>query len=307
MDKLGLGYKTLSEINPGLIYAVISGYGLTGPYLQRPAFDLIGQAVAGIMDAQGNPDRPPGVMFADLVSGAYCALGALIALIQRGKTGKGQIVDISMQEVMYSHHFQQLSDRALLPVKEMMDSFIGRSVIEMLTDWADPMFFWNSYRTKDGYVAIVALTERQWANLIKAAGKPELATDERFSNIVGRIKNNHDVRGIVEEWTSSKTTAEIVEELNANRVPCGAVAKRSELTTDHQLRDRGVFKNVNHPRFGSIEINANPIRLSGYPEPEYSAAPDIGANTIDVLARIAGLSQKELESLSSEGVIFTQT
>jgi crotonobetainyl-CoA:carnitine CoA-transferase CaiB-like acyl-CoA transferase len=148
LDRYGIGYKALSEVNPSLIYGSISGFGYTGPYSFRQAFDIIGQATGGIMDAMRRPDKPPTVFFADLVSGAYLAIGILSALIARSKTGKGQMVDISMQDVMYFHNYRAQIRRAF--GAELTDEVMNQFGItpESLMDENRRVAFWNVYKAK---------------------------------------------------------------------------------------------------------------------------------------------------------------
>ena len=146
MAKMGLSYDKLKDLNPRLIYAVITGFGLTGPWAGRTAFDIIAQATGGIMHANRQDDRPPSVFFGDMVSGAYCAVGILGALFWREKSGIGQLIDISMQDVMYAHNYQALSDRALEPVEASLTATLGRNIISLMTDYESPLAFWNSYK-----------------------------------------------------------------------------------------------------------------------------------------------------------------
>jgi crotonobetainyl-CoA:carnitine CoA-transferase CaiB-like acyl-CoA transferase len=161
LDAAGLTCEYLQKRNPRLIYAKVSGFGSRGPMADRTAFDIISQATAGIMHAAGVVDRPPG-SFSAMTSGAYCAFGVLLALMAREKTGRGQYVDISMQDVMYFHNFWCFAEKANGPVKESIRELFGREMKSFLWDHEHPMPFWSVYRCSDGHVCVVALTDQQW-------------------------------------------------------------------------------------------------------------------------------------------------
>lgn len=301
LDKFGIGYRALSQVNPSLIYGCISGFGQTGPYSFRQAFDIIGQATGGIMDAMRRPDRPPTVFFADLVSGAYLAIGILSALIARGKTGKGQMVDISMQDVMYFHNYRAQIRRAfgIELTQEVMSEF-GLTP-ESLMDENRRVAFWNVYRAKDGYVAIVALMDKQWRKLMEVIGKPELG--ERFAFLPERVKNSEFLIKEIQEWVGERTVKEVIEKLDSARVPCGEVHTAASLLEDPQLKARGMLTEVEHKRFGKIGIPGIPVVLTGTPGKIKSAAPELGEHNEEVYSGLLGLSPSELEEMRKEGII----
>lgn len=304
LSKSGLGYSDLSSDNSKLIYVSITGFGHTGPLCERTAFDIIAQATAGIMWAQGNPDRPPGVFFADLVSGAYAAIGAISALWQREKTGKGQHVDISMQDVMYFHNFWALADRANRPDKEEMASRLGRTLVSFLTDQEHPLPFWNSYRARDGYIVIVALTDEQWNRFMETIGKPELINDERFNNLVARVRNADEGVAIVSAWVSQRTTDEVERLLTKARIPCGKVKDFDELFVDPQLEQRGMFEKANHPVYGVVDSCGFPIKMSEAELRVFSGCPELGQDTEKVLKELLGYNKTKLSRLRKQGVIL---
>jgi CoA:oxalate CoA-transferase len=303
MERMSLDYNVLSKVNNRLVYAAISGYGRTGPYSDRLAFDIIAQATSGIMAAQERPERPPAIFFADLVSGAYCAAGILMALIARERTGRGQLVDISMQDVMYFHHFPAQCHRALESVQDEIRGIIGKPLDKLFSDPANPVPFWNSYRAKDGYVVIVALTDQQWRRFMEAIGRPELGTDERFSTIVARIANAREGVEIVSSWMSGRSVAEIVEIMYRAKVPCGPVLDKEDVNTHPQLEARGMLASADHPRLGRVAAVGSPVKLSETPLTVEAACPDLGADTESVLQSLLGMAQAEIESLKRQGVI----
>jgi CoA:oxalate CoA-transferase len=304
LQKSGLGYSDLSRENSKLIYVSITGFGHTGPLCDRTAFDIIAQATAGIMWAQGMPDRPPGVFFGDLVSGAYAAIGAVSALWQREKTGKGQNIDISMQDVMYFHNFWALADRANGPDKEEVASRLGRTLVSFLTDQEHPLPFWNSYRARDGCIVIVALTDQQWNRFMEVIGRPELIQDSRFSDIVSRVRNADEGVAIVSAWVSQRTTDEVEKLLTNARIPCGKVEDFEGLFADPQLLQRGMFEKVNHPVYGDIDLCGFPIKMSEAELKVLSGCPELGHDTEIVLKELLGYNNTKIDRLRKRGVIL---
>ena len=303
LGKSGLGYSDLSRENSKLIYVSITGFGHTGPLCERTAFDIISQATAGIMWAQGNPDRPPGVFFGDLVSGAYAAIGAISALWQREKTGTGQHVDISMQDVMYFHNFWALADRANGPDKEEVTSRLGRTLSSFLTDQEHPLPFWNSYRARDGYIVIVALTDQQWNRFMEVIGKPELIHDDRFNDIVSRVRNADTGVAIVSAWVSQRTTDEVEKLLADARIPCGKVKDFDELFEDQQLRQRGMLAGATHPVYGVVDSCGFPIKMSESELEVTTGCPELGQDTTKVLNELLGYDDKKIAILRKQGAI----
>jgi len=269
MEKLGLGYDELAAQNPRLIYVSISGFGRTGPSADRTAFDIIAQAVGGSMYANHQPDRPPGVFYADMDSGAFGAIGVLAALRDRDRTNRGQLVDISMQDVVYFQNFWAFVDRAVEPDKGNMEAILGRPLTKLLTDDESPMCFWNPYRTADGYVTVVALTEKQWRALAEVTGLSELVEKESLSDFVGRIKNTEEGVELLAPWMAERTSDEVIATLSAARVPCGKVNDYDDLADDAQLKARGMLSQTagaDEP----VAIPGNPIKMSAH---EWKAPP----------------------------------
>ena len=303
MGRLGLGYDTLTEVNPKLVYASISGFGITGELGDRPAFDIIAQATSGIMDALDLAHRPPPVFFADFVSGAYAALGIMAALFARERTGEGQRVDISMQDVMYAHHFRAQTLRALGDDQETTSQILGRSIDHLMTDPDNPLPFWNSYLAKDGFVAVVALTEGQWRRLMETIGRSDLVQDARFSNFVTRIRNAAEGVEIVSEWVSNRNADDVVESLAAARVPCGKVCPTAEVNRDSQLGEREMFQRVRHERLGEIGVPGSVLKLSRTPGEVVRPHPDLGEHTEEVLREVLEATDTELADWKKAGAI----
>jgi crotonobetainyl-CoA:carnitine CoA-transferase CaiB-like acyl-CoA transferase len=217
--------------------------------------------------------------------------------------GRGQHVDVSMQDVMYFHNFWALADRANGPVREEMVSRLGRSLESFLTDQDHPLPFWNSYRARDGYIVIVALTDEQWNRLMEAIGKPELIHDRRFNNLVARIRNADEGVSIVSGWVSERTTDEVEKELTGVRIPCGKVADFNALFTDPQLRHRGMFQTATHPTFKVVDSCGFPIKMSESEINVASGCPELGQDTNAVLQELLGYDAGKIAELRERGAV----
>jgi len=301
MDKLGLSYVDLKKIHPGLIYCSISGFGKNAPYSQRVAFDIIAQATGGIMSALGIEDRPPGVFFGDLVSGAYAALGILTALRHRDNTGEGQLVDVSMQDVMYFHNFAAMEARMKKEKSENSEEKTIDIVGLLAGDEGTPL--WRSYKAKDGYVAMVFLTDRQWQAMCDIIGKPELKADPRFSDIIGRVRNGDLVERVINEWMHDKSADEIEKALDKGRIPCGQVRDVEAVNSDPNLVARGMIAELEHERGHKIPLPGIPIKLSESPGMIKTTCPGVGENNQEIFQKYLGYSQDDILELKDKGVI----
>ncbi len=302
LDKAGVGWDDLKKIHPGLIYCSISGFGREGPMSHRLAFDLIAQATGGIMHSLRLPDRPPGVFFGDLVSGAYAAFAVLAALRYRDATGKGQLIDIPMQDVMYFHDFQALQSRAVDPVKEGVKQALGGSFMDLFGS-DEGMPFWNSFKAKDGYVAVVFLTDRQWGIMADLIGKPELKTDPKFANLFARIANRDEVQKVVREWMQTKTVAELDRILDENRIPCGIVADADMVNEDPSLKAHGMLTTAPDREYGDVACPGIPIKMSESPGKITQAAPRLGEHNLEIYSQYLELTEDDLKKLKEEGAI----
>jgi len=301
MARFGLGYEALRAIHPGLVYARITGFGSTGPDADLLAFDIVAQATGGIMDAYGIPDRPPGVFFGDLVSGAYCANGILAALLHRYRSGLGQMVDISMQDVMYFHHFSAQCHRALEPVQQEIRGILGKPLDRLFSDPEDPVPFWYVYPARDGYVVVVALTDDHWNRLMVCIGRSERVGDERFQSIVARVRNAREGVEMVASWMRERSVDEIVQALQRAQVPCGPVLDKAGVNRHRQLRARGMLAAAPHASQGEIPVPGCPIHLTETPGHVGHACPDVGTHTEPVLRNVLGLSTEEIRRLREQG------
>lgn len=298
MERLGLGYDVLSKINPRLIYASGKGYGLEGPYANRPAMDLTIQAMGGVMATTGFADKPPvkaGPALCDFLGGIHLFGGITTALYQREKTGKGQLVEVSMHDAIYPTLASALG--AYYSQGGKVSQRTGNQHSGMATA---P---YNVYPTQDGYIAILCVADRQWKSLLKVMGKEELLNDERFQTNVDRSANTYIVDEIVTNWTSNRKKLDIADRLIEANVPHAPVQSIAEVADDPHLKYRKMIREIEHPKEGKIKVPGSPIRLSDSPLTEVFAAPMIGEHTDEVLQDLLGLTEEKLEELRDKNVI----
>ena len=298
MEKLGLDYETLAEVNPELIYAHGSGFGDSGPKSERRAMDLIIQATGGVMEGTGFEDGPPvktGMAPGDFLGGIHLATGVLGALFQRERTGRGQFVEASMYGAVVPALLSQLSsyykDEEAPPRTGNRHSSLAKCP-------------YNAYETEEGYIAILCASDAHWRTLLKAIGREDLLGDERFDTNVKRLDHMEEIDAMIEEWTRERDRHELEEGLIAAGVPCGAVQTIEEVIHDPHLEEREMMTEVDHPDFAEgIRVPGTPIRFSDAALPDIERAPRKGEDNDAVYGEKVGLSEAEIESLEADGVI----
>jgi crotonobetainyl-CoA:carnitine CoA-transferase CaiB-like acyl-CoA transferase len=302
MERLGLGYESLREINPRLVYAAIRGFGdpRTGqsPYAYRPAFDVVAQAMGGLMGTTGpGPEMPLKASggIGDTVPGLMAAIGILAALHHARQTGQGQFLDVAMYDGVLS-----ICERVVY-----MYSYAG--VVSRPQGNRHNLFCpFEVFPTRDGWVAICAPADHQWQELCRAMGRPELAHDPRFATNADRVQHCQEVRRLVGEWTGARSKAEVVAAL-AEVVPCGPVQDAQEIMADPHVHARQMVVELEHPGCqGPKAIAGTPIKLTATPASMRSRAPLLGEHTREVLASL-GYSQEEVQRLHALGVVASQT
>lgn len=302
LEASGLGYEDLKTIRPDIIYVAISGFGATGVNPERAAFDIIAQATAGHFWNDLENLMPPANYWGDLVSGAYAALATCMALIHRLQTGDGQYVDLSMQDVLYFNNYRAMIDKAMAPVMEDATRSLGRRPAEVLNS-KDRMPFYGFFKTTDGKVAIVAITPRQWRDLAEITGHPELTTDPRFSNLIAQVNHHAEAVALIEEWTSRHASAEIIQTLEARKIPCGSAYSVDQVNDDPNLQARGMFQSVAHPLFGTIDVPGIPYHFSRTPGAVRRPAPALGEHNELLLTQWLGYTPDDINRLRAAGII----
>jgi formyl-CoA transferase len=299
VEKLGLGYEQIKPINPRLIYAAISGFGrlegYTGPYAQRPAFDIVAEAMSGMMNLVGFADKPPMwtiLGMADIYSGLATAYGIMLALFNREHTGEGQFVDSAMLDNMLALNEQMVTHY----------SFTGESPARGQTKYLYPR---GAFRCQDGYLALNVPDNRQWARLCEAMGREDLIEDSRTVEGTARAVNAEFIRTIVEDWLTDKTRAQAVDILEDHGVPSGPVYGVEDVFNDAHFEARQMLVTVDDPTAGPRRYARSPIHLSSSPEIPTKPAPRLGEHTRSILKDLLKYEEAEIEQLRSTGVIGT--
>lgn len=289
--RLGLDYESLRQVNPRLVYGSISGFGQDGPYAERGSVDQIAQGLGGLMSITGQAGQGPmrvGVPISDLAAGLYLAIGILVALHERERTGEGQWVRTSLLEAMIGMlDFQatRWTVDGMVPPQE------GNHHPTMI-----PM---GCFEAKDGFVNVAAPRGRLLRAFCQAAGLEEILGDPRFDSTTSRSANRQELNRIIGERLRTRTVAEWVEQLNALGVPAGPVNNIAEVFADPQVEHLGMIRTVEHPKLGPLNIIRNPVTLSAHPEQEYRPSPDLGQHSEEILAQLGQESSAAEAGLSA--------
>lgn len=291
MERMGLGYETLRAINPGIVYCSISGYGGTGPYRDRPGFDLVAQAASGVMSLNGDPDRPPtktGVPIGDLNAGMFGALGILSALVSRASTGHGQHVDTSLLEAALAYTVWDSS------------TYFSTGVVPTRSGSAHRLTApYEVYRSKDGHFVIGAANQATWLALLDVIGRPELGADPRFLEADTRVRNREALGEILDAEFARETTERWCALLLEAGVPAGPINDIAQAWADPQIRAREM--RVDIPTADGVEsFIGPPVKLSDTPWRVAKGVAALGEDTVDVL-REAGYSAEEIAALVERG------
>ena len=295
IERLAIGYEEMRARNPGIIYARMKGFGLSGPYSGYNCYDWVAQAAAGAFSVTGPPDGPPmmpGPTVGDSGSGVQLALAITAAYVQRQRTGEGQFIELSMQEAvtlfMRTHGLQRWGEAPAPRVGSRRGA---------PTD---------VYPCKPGgpndYLFIMTVTTRMWDTLCAVIGRPELVSDPRFETGPARQENGDALYEEIARWTRERTKYEAMRELAEAGVPCSAVLDTQELFTDPHLVERGLIQTVEHPTAGPVQLMRQPVRMSGSEVP-LVAAPLLGQHTDAVLQADLCLDAEEIAALRERGVI----
>jgi formyl-CoA transferase len=296
MERLGLGYETMKAVNPRLVYASISGFGQTGPYSERPGYDIIGQAMGGLMSITGWPDSPPtrvGTAIGDILSALFCCIGILSALQIRERTGKGQAVDVSLVDSV----FASLEN---IPQKYFVDGEIP----ERIGNRYEFIYPYDSFEAADGWVIIGIANDVIWGRFVEATGLHILGEDARFASNPKRVENHESLRLIIQEWVSHKLVEDVVSLLSDHSIPtCPIYDLRQAAEDPHIGVARGMTVEMDQPKLGRIKLVGNPVKMSGtHPIPR-GPAPSLGRDNYAILRDLIGLSEGEIKRLEREGAI----
>ena len=303
IERLGFDYDRVNKINPRIIYAQIKGFGSDSPYAHFPAFDPIGQATGGAMSITGDADGPPmrpGPNLADSGAGIHTAMGILAALFQRTVTGRGQRIEVAMQDVIIGYcrsaYGKQIMTRE--PTERVGN---GMAMAEVAPAGLYPC----APGGVNDYVYIYASRHAgspQWVRLLKTIGHTDLIDDPRFATPESRYEYRHEIDELITAWTSKRSKVEAMELLGNAGVPAGAVQTTAELIHDPYLREHGMFAQIDHPERGEMIIPGFPVKMSAS-DVKVEAAPLLGEHTDAIFTEMLGMTADELTRLRSQGVI----
>jgi crotonobetainyl-CoA:carnitine CoA-transferase CaiB-like acyl-CoA transferase len=274
VERLGIDYETLRADNPGLVYASISGFGLTGPYSERPGYDLIMQAMSGMMMAGSPPgEEPVRCCFpvADILAGQFACQGILAALFEREKTGHGTHVDVSLLESLLSA-MSYLTSSCLLTGKNP----------QPLTSGHPSIVPYQVLRCRDAWIAVAVPNDRIWSRFCKALNKPEWAEDPRYATNQSRIEHRAGLLSELREVLQERSSAEWQKILDQHNIPCGPLLSVSEILEHPQVVARGTVITVDHPKLGPVRLIGSPMRFVDR-NTEYRPPPVLGEHTSAVL------------------------
>jgi CoA:oxalate CoA-transferase len=297
MKRLGLDYDAVKEHNPRIIYTSLSGFGQSGPHAQNRALDVIIQAAGGMMSITGETDGPPvkpGASIGDLTAGLFTAIGILSALHEREKSGKGQYIDISMLDCQLSI------------LENAFARYFATGEIPKRLGTRHAVFTpFQAFETKDGYIviAMVGGARNQWPLFCAIIGRLELMDDERYQTGASRTEHYDELIPILNEVLKTKTTDEWIKELSEVGIPCGPINNIAEVAADPQVEHRNMIIDVPHPKLGKVKMINTPVKLSRTPGKVLASAPELGQDTREILNRLLGLTDDEINELDQSGII----
>jgi crotonobetainyl-CoA:carnitine CoA-transferase CaiB-like acyl-CoA transferase len=297
MDGLGVGYAELKSVNHRLIYATGTGFGISGPDRDNLAMDFTIQAQSGIMSVTGAPDGPPmkaGPTLVDFMGGIHLYAAVMTALLQRERTGQGQLVEVAMQEAVFA------SLAASFDYYYRTGETPPRAGNRQAGLSSAP---YNTFPTNDGWVAIHVVTEGHWQNLLKAMGREDLHDDSRFRTNRDRTAHMRETEEVVMTWTSSLPKADVVAAAKRYRIPCAPVRDAVEVINDPHMHARGMLERVDHPSLGPVVLPNSPLRLHGADRVRTQPSPTLGQHNQEIYHDWLGLTDEALGELKRDRVV----
>lgn len=296
LEEWDLGYERLSGENPRLVLVRISGYGQTGPYRRRPGYGVTCEAVSGLRELTGDPDRPPSrvaVSLTDEVTGIYAAFGAMLALWRRQSSGRGQVVDAALYEAAFSLIEPHVPAYAALGA-------MAKRAGSRLPDNAPN----NLYPSSDGgHVHLTAITPALFARLAQVMGQPQLADDARFRSAEARARNQEALDALIGKWTQRLPLRELEEKLMAAGIPAARIYRMDDIFEDPHFRERGMLVELEQPGVGTVVLPGIVPKLSDHPGGIHRAGGPIGADTHAVLRDVLGFDDARIHRLAKDKVV----
>lgn len=295
MNKLELGYEVLREVNPRIIYAATSGFGQTGPYSSKAAYDLIIQGMSGFMSITGfDKDHPvkSGSSIADIFAGVFTTIGILAALEHRRKTGKGQMVDVAMLDCMVATLENALATYDCTGKSPEPIGNVHRSIAPFA-----------SFTTADGQVNVCAGNDELWRRFCEVIGMEEYVSDPRFADNKARVANFHELAPLINERMAKRGTGEWTAALDAVKVPCGPIMDMEQVVNDPHIQARNMIVDLAHPLVGHLLVPGVPIKFSESPASISCAAPGLGEHNKEIFTEFLGMTEEEIDELKQKGTI----
>lgn len=297
MEKLGLGWDTVSARNPRLVFCSISAYGQTGPDALKPGYGALAEARAGIPDIVGEPDGPPmpsPIAMPDFAAAGQ-AFGAICAaLYSRERTGRGERLDISLLDCAVEMH-----DWAV----QLYQASGGAHIMRRRGRFDRSIVPWGYFQTTDGWIALIVSNDRFWVKLAHLMNRPDLADDERFATVAARARNSDEVYRLLAEWIATRDPEELLATLQAADIPAEPVARVQE-PADPQLRARGMFVTVQHPELGEITVLNTAVRATTSDTGVSGFAPRLGEHNRELLEGLLSMPVSRIEELTRSGVLY---
>ena len=292
MKKLGLDYDVLKEINPSIIYGACSGFGQYGPYSQRPGYDIIGQAMGGLMSVTGWPGGQPtrcGTAMGDVLGGLSLTVGVLGALVRQAKTGQGEMVDVALVDSVVSS----------LEIITQIYLASGR-IPERIGNRYESTYPYDSFIAKDGSVIIGCGNDKLW----KLMSQPELADDPAYKTVKDRVAHHEALKVIVENWTKDQTVDEVADRLTKAGVPSCPIMTIDKIVKDPHIADaRKMFVDVEHPVAGHTTLTGDQIKFRDWEQNVRMPAPTLGQHNADIYGKMLGLTEEQLKELKEKKVL----
>lgn len=292
-NKLGVGYETIKKVKPDIIYLSISCFGQTGPLSKLPGYDMLAQAMGGLLSITGLPERPMrvGSSMGDIIAGLYGAISILGAVNYRHNTGEGQHIDISLVDCVFT----------------CLENFVPAYTIcnqhpERRGSRHPDGGPYDVYACKDGYVCIVATNEKLWGSMCKLMGCPELATDPKFNSNQARLANIEEMTDLINEWMQDYAVAEVIQMCRDGRVPVAPILEIPQIVASEHTKLREMLIEYDHTTAGLIKVPGNPMKFGAYNAKAELPPPFKGQHNVDILTRL-GFDPKTIEDMIESGIV----
>ncbi len=297
MEKMGLGYDTLKSCNPNIVYSCISGFGHFGPYKDLPGYDIVGQAMGGIMSVTGWPDGPPtrtGTAIADVLGGLSACIGILTSLLAIKNGKPGQKVDIS------------LVDSVVSAMETIIQIYLVEQRVPQRTgNRYEFIYPYDTFKAKNGWVVIAVGNNKLWEVFCRAIERSDLLEKANYKDNYDRVKAHEEIKRIVEDWTSNRDVKEVVNFLMLKQIPCAPIYTAKDVVEDEHIAvARRMIREVEHPVAGKMKVIGSPINLSETPTEINAPAPLLGEHTDAVLSGLLKLTRSQIADLRKEKAVF---